>query len=593
MAGTITVEDMAKRLDEWAREGDPFDRDPRTNFGLTDHQRQEPLAKAASIFASFAFMPNRDQEINAGPIVATIDSSRQQLEYLREHDPDTIGAWHDLSSHITDSLAKAMLNDILWFLKYAERHEPYKYARSAIDGYLASYDRFSEMAFEHKSRHLHDVLCRAAELAGVINAPRDRHQAIAERCGTLLENAPPEDHIWPIRVAATLRPEYRPNVLPDLIRDEHARYASHGDAHSRFLSEDLFGIELQIAASNGEKARIRAAAAEVFLREAAIETSPLRALAHLARAEGWVKGATNESEIIRAIEQRKNDLNLGAELKTHNADTSVAAEEIEALRNWVLAPDELVDGLDRAAAYGERSMGDMERLARGVEALMGEYPLRNLISVVHLSRDDFVCCRPTTLEAKRAYNMATEHRMQCEIAAHLWIADSLRKLEARYSATPATMGEALARRGIIGEPEATGFARAFELYWDGDFDSAAHVALPRIESTLRRMSEMVGNIVTFVPADGGCRGYKGLKRVLDDLVPVLGENPAQMLRYMLIDNHAMNLRDNYAHGVRSSDRKVDAAMVLWIAVWLASLQPNARPGGEGSDSDEGHDIGRS
>ena len=159
-------------------------------------------------------------------------------------------------------------------------------------------------------------------------------------------------------------------------------------------------------------------------------------------------------------------------------------------------------------------------------------------------------------------------------AAKLWLEASLDAIRDRYALDPAAITEFVTEHGLVGQFEGEAFGRAFRHYWGGDYDSAANVALPRIESALRNIALGAGVSIITLPQEGRrpkCGGYKQLGAILPLLKSTLGENAVRMLQYLLVDNHGMNLRDNYAHGIQSEDPQTDAAIALWIALWLGCL----------------------
>lgn len=576
MSETINAQQMALLLDEWVADQHPFNPGFAPSFGLSDEQRLEPLVKAAATFAGFAFMGDRDNESYVGPFVPVFDDGPELLTYIKNEHPEAFGQWHDLSTHVGDPFLTAKLQDLLWLVRYDERQQPAQYARDAIESYLRFYDEALSRNFTHKQLHLCHLLSRVAELAKEINAADQFHGPLGERCQAWLESIPVEDHIWPIKVAARLLEQYRPADLRDYIRALHAHYAASGDWQRRTLAEGLFELELAIATTDDERARVREAAAEMFLAEAHLSGQATFTLAHLERAGKWAQGAAGESRLTREINDIRRTLDLSADLKEISIEVPILGHEMRQLREWIVEPDDYRDSLYRLTAFGASWLLDLDGLQDRLRRVRGESCLFDLVSVTHIHRDGFECCGPaTSSEERQQKELAGQHEALAISAAKLWLADGLDAIRVRYALGSSTVVEFVTQHGLVEQVDGEAFGRAFQHYWNGDYDSAANVALPRIESALRGIAHRAGEVIISLPDAGRrkCGGYKPLGAILPRLKDHLGEDAVKMLQLLLVDNHGMNLRNNYAHGIQSEDPQADAAISLWIALWLSFLHP--------------------
>ena len=574
MSETINAQEMARILDEWVADQHPFNLRFPPSFEMTDEQRGEPTAKAAEGFVAFIFMGERDKAAPFGPFVAVLGEIQDLLTNIRNEIPDAFGRWHDLSVHVEDRFLAGKLQDLLWLVRYAERQQPARYARDAIESYMLFYDSALSRDFTGKQLHLCRLLSRAADLAKEISASDQFHPAIGERCQAWLESIPVEDHIWPIKVAARLRELYRPTDLRDYIRALHKHYAASGDWQRRTLAEGLFELELAIATTDDERSRVREAAAEMFLAEAHLSEQATFALVHLERAGEWAQGAAGESRLTREINDIRRTLDLTTDLKEVSVEDAIPAQEVRRLREWIVEPQEFRESLRRLVASTASWLQDVDGLRDRMQSARQETRLIDIIPVRHIRPDGSECCRPTSPEERLEKDMAAQHAALAAFAAKFWLAASLDAIRDRYGLAPAAITEFVAEHGLIGQFEGEAFGRAFRHYWSGDYDAAASIALPRIESALRNIALGAGVSIITLPREGRqpkCGGYKQLGAILPLLKGMLGENAVRMLQYLLVDNHGMNLRDNYAHGIPSEDPQSDAAIALWIALWLGFL----------------------
>ena len=106
-----------------------------------------------------------------------------------------------------------------------------------------------------------------------------------------------------------------------------------------------------------------------------------------------------------------------------------------------------------------------------------------------------------------------------------------------------------------------------ERYLAGDYVSALHVLVPKLEEALRR---------TLQTLDGATTSTRGdMTRVIDleqvlrapKLAELLGEDTIFFLKYLLIEQLGDNLRNDVAHGLmRKSDCTPEAASLVLLAL---------------------------
>lgn len=574
MTETIDTREMARRLDEWVADEHPFNAGFTPSFGLSDEQRREPIVMAAATFASFAFMGDGDKEAYAGPFVPMFGEAPALLDYIKDEHPEALGSWHDFSVYVEDRFLAAKLQDLLWIIRYTGQQSPVQYARDAIENYLRFYDEALSRDFEYKQLHLHHLLLRVVNLAKEIRAADEFHPAVSERCRAWLLDSSEDTYIWPIRVAARLLEPHRPADLHVYIRALHDSYASSEDQQRRTMRDGLFELELEMAATPEERSQLQDAAAEMFLEEAQRSSSPMFALAHLEQASEWSHGAASESRLVNEINDFRRTLDLSADLQEISVEVPIPGHEVRQLRERIIEPDDYRDGLTRLVESVASDLQDLDDLRDRIQQARDEPRLLDLIPVKHIHRDGFECCSPATPEDRQWKELAGQHRMLAISIAKLWLEDSLDAIRVRYALEPSTMVEFVTQHGLVGQVEGEAFGRAFRHYWSGDYDSAAHVALPRIESTLRDIAHRAGEATILPPNTGRrkCGGYKPLGAILPLLKDELGENAVKMLQLLLVDSHGMNLRNSYAHGIPSKDPQADAAITLWLALWLGFLR---------------------
>lgn len=568
MTETVDTREMARLLDEWADAPNPFVPDFQPSFGLSDEQRREPLVQAATDFASFGFRDGNDSKLCIGPFFDVGGTIRDTIDRIQAEHPEAFGWWHDFASLASHPFVAAKLHDLLWLVGYSNKQQPFLYAEAAIVAYLRFYDEVVGRDFEPKEVHLCHLLCRAADLAKQINAADERHGDISKRCQMWLDNSSAKDHTWPIKVASRLRAAYRPPNLGACIQAAHAERAASPNHEVRTRREVLFKLELDMAQTTEEKQRVHTEAAEMFLDEAKRAPSDSMSHRHLRQAEEWAQNATGKADLLRAIKSANSDLDLTSDLQEISGEVAVSHDEIQALRDGVLGADNFALALLRIAMQGETTLLNIADLERDVDKSQKENAFVSLLPTLHMHQDGFECCHPMSDEAKREKAVAGAHKMQSQTDAVLWLKDCLRDIPRKYTLSEPHLAECLTVLGVIDQEDAVIFATAFRHYWNEEYVSCVRVAIPSIEATLRNLAASVGGVVTYRRRDEKCGGYIGVPAALDILEDSIGVNATRMLRFLLIDSHAMNLRDRSAHGIRSQKPDVDAALTLWIVAWL-------------------------
>lgn len=301
-------------------------------------------------------------------------------------------------------------------------------------------------------------------------------------------------------------------------------------------------------------------------------------LAHLERASEWARGAAGESRLTREINDLRRTLDLSADLKKISIKTAIPGQDIRQLREWIIEPPDFRESIRRLVDSTASQLQDIDGLRDPMQSARQKTRLISVLPMRHIHPGGFECCRPTSPEERLEKDMAAQHATLAASIAKLWIEASLDAIRDRYRLTPAAITEFVMEHGLVGQFEGEAFGRAFRHYWGGDYDSAAHVALPHIESAIRQMAAEFGAAIITLPTagpKGRCAGYVTLRRILSGLEDkdALGENAAKMLQYLLVDKHGMNLRNDYAHGIQSETPQTDAAIALWIALWLGCRSP--------------------
>ena len=111
-----------------------------------------------------------------------------------------------------------------------------------------------------------------------------------------------------------------------------------------------------------------------------------------------------------------------------------------------------------------------------------------------------------------------------------------------------------------------------ERYLSGDFVSAMHVLIPQLEDVLRRTLRLLGGSTTSVQGDVTLEINLDLVLSAPELEQLLGEDTIFYLRYLLVEQLGMNLRNRVAHGlIRKSE--CDRPTLALVVMSLLRLVP--------------------
>src|SRR5436190_16318726 len=152
-------------------------------------------------------------------------------------------------------------------------------------------------------------------------------------------------------------------------------------------------------------------------------------------------------------------------------------------------------GLARRLGQRGRSRaagGQPNELDQRIVDLMRQAPLSYLITKAVIGPD-----RATTIF--RAVDEASHQQLaraeQRAYDARLWsllVADLLDAIHSRYGPISGVDLTEFFTTELVPAETAERFARSCELYWQHQYDEAAHVLVPRIESVIREMARRVG-----------------------------------------------------------------------------------------------------
>lgn len=489
--------------------------------------------------------------------------------------PDAdVEIWVEVFDAIDDPRLRARVGDLLWERKQQPR--PDRKARAAGAALL-------ELATDTDWEPMEstDGLVRALELANRVSDEALRERVV-EAIVAAITNELESDYDRPGIPFSLLQPlvalpaAARPSDLEDLINRAEAKYGA--DPYHLETAADL---KAQLVAPEDvpelrrrqvEKWRDEAAKAEGLVRLAFLE----RAL-DVARTHGLREEAKQLRVELGSITEDELDL------KKISSETKLDSDLVEEYISSFVRFENWQGSLTRFGIQGPPG-GEPEQLDSQVLKQMQESPIQFLVTKTVIDPDSGAAIFHATDESTHKKAATAQHRV---LAARVWsvfAVDVLHRFEQKYGRPDHQQLTEFFTSTFIEEAIAERIARAFELWWDGQSDEAAHILVPRIEAIIREVARQLGLPVIREPqADkpGGVRSLGDLLFALEGRLPTAGWHA--YLFSLLTDPLGLNLRNVIAHGMRAGISTKDAALLLHAACYLRLVEPlEAQPGTEKS-----------
>lgn len=486
---------------------------------------------------------------------------------------DVLSLWTGLIDNVSVPAATARLGELL-FARRAPR--PHEYARRAVQAY------FDTVTANDSDRQACTHLMRGWTLARQINDRALENTALEMMTGrvdTLMQGeylAKP-GAVYPLLRVLCLRPS---DTSRREGQREHAgtalRTLALSDSHDHLIEETarLRRSLLDSTSTAEERAEIDLDEISGYCRRADNGPHPAVRLHFLERA---AKVATNrrqfaEADRITALMQDIDPADLG--MKVISTST--------AMPMWI--PESALDPYTQAATWHTGvalfctdpwaptgSVAKNRAMTAGLDKT-----LSRLMPTVLL---DGGLPRTTlsTDEQQDQHDLARTAKISADFYGSL-LAEALDRIALRYG-TPAheDLTTELLELGALDPRLARSLAKGFGYFWARDYEAAAAIIIPKIETAarmlLRELNEPTFKVQISQVKPGGHIQLHPLLQALDKAA--LDEDWAYFLRWLLLGPVGRNLRNDYAHGHLDVVTPTDAALLLRAAALLITAAPIA------------------
>lgn len=580
---------MAKEIDKKAIDALHVALDGATSWSqvrsrLTEHESEEepvPWRAFAFAFGFHLIEHGRDEwrEREQSPFGAMVEwqeGGRFPPRLADVEDVD-VAVWGQVLDEVGDDpIAASRLHDLLWERRAGDK--PVIHAQKAIDAYVAL-SRNEAWSSVWRA----DFLCRAFELARrVSDSTRQGEvtQALVRIANEDLESSDggPGVTLTAIRALTEYPADPDADLVLGLLARAEDRYGadphvadSIADLRARFLTdEEAVGQRRKQI----ERWRVEAAKADGMLRVLWLQHARELAVAHGFR--DLIDDLTSELQTIDP-----EDLDL----KKVSADIEVPSDEVDAFIAQVVGDDSIDRAFARLGAQPPPG-GQPDELRNEVDDEMRRHPLMYLIAH-EVSGGPYNSAIYRALDEKAHRRLAVSHRRA--LSGRLWSVFAARVLDAMHESYGDVPREILTdhfESALISKAIAERFARAVELFWQGEYDECAHILVPRIEAAIRDIARGIGIPVIKLPDGPKPGGVLGLGAILFSLRGRFADPGWQeYLENLLSDPLGINLRNSVSHALTPLIGREDAALLIHAACFLANLGYTQRDLADGGPSD--------
>jgi hypothetical protein len=367
----------------------------------------------------------------------------------------------------------------------------------------------------------------------------------------------------------------RPEALGELLERVRARYQ-----RDPYIVQAATDLQAALHRDDPEQERALHAEAVERFRQAACEASGILRVAHLQHALEIARqhGLRELMDELRVELQEIGPDEL--DLKEVSAEISVPTEQIERLIEEVAGGDGWPDCLDRfAVLYGPPS-GRHDKNLELIQELKTRSPFLFLITRVEFGPEGMTL-RELRTEEEHMEGALAQRERDGIVLWSLIAADALARILERHGEPDEEELSAFFETSLIPADLAEQIVHGIVLFARGGYDDSAHALAPRIERAIREICRRVGLVVSREPIGSEPGGVRPLGHLLAVLEGGVEESWRRYLVNMLTEPLGVNLRNRIAHGLIGEARAYDAALLIHVAAFLRTLQPQGPDGGDG------------
>jgi len=542
----------------------------------------EALRMLSLVFVYDLIPPHDVRRANVGGPYASMQETEEGIYPPRPSEvlEEVRSVWRSARERVEDPIVGARVSDLLYVAEGKAAH---------ADGRRAAQE-LAALARESEREPLSRAACmvRSVEILVELN-DRDALSEILETAEQVVRDLLEQEHPGPpfsvLRALVGLKKDRRPDWLQGLLTRATERFpiGHAGESALSLAAEAASDPERQ---KELRRRQLQLRVDEANASEGLAKAAMLQRAIDLARRFGFTR---EMEELLRQLQDLPRE-DLGFESMEESID--LPTQEIREQVDLIVGSHatDIFEALKRLGDFGPPG-GSHADIDREVEEQVKEHPLLNLFSHsmfgTETSAPTFVA---SSDESKKLMSRGRQRQFHIGFYGQILYAPMLDEAVERHG-RPSR--EDLAQHfatDLIGEVRGERIARAVEFFWDEEYDEAAHVIVPRLESTLRDIARASGIPIVRPAEEGRFTGVLSLNVVLAKLRELYESPWFDYLEALLCDPLATNLRNDIAHGIRKRVGGVEAALLIQAACYLtliraaeSSGEPSPPLGNDGED----------
>jgi hypothetical protein len=368
------------------------------------------------------------------------------------------------------------------------------------------------------------------------------------------------------------------NVSDDEIDDLLIRL--RGEDRDVFFTARVIGEQIvRAAGDDAEKLRLQRELVERWIQEAE-SSDPARRVWHLTTAADAARNfglSDLQAEITVKLQETSIEdhglVRRRVEVPIDQAAAEAYVQEFVDKEDWREALLALLDGIPPS--------GGAPQNRAAADAMPTIAPLAASLPTTLLGADGLPRFTAVTEEDKAALRLSKQELSKIQILGSL-TDEVLRRIGDKWAPIPEDeLTQFLSESPHVRDAVAGSLARAFNYYFNDEFEAATYIATPRIESLVRDLVVLVNEPAYRLQRGRTPGQYAGLGALLPILVEQgMDESWVRYLQTLLSGVTGMNYRNDLLHGFVDDVHSGNAALVLVAALFMTRGMKIEMDGGD-------------
>jgi hypothetical protein len=536
-----------------------------TRLGVTEEERNGVVGLATM---AFQYGTNRDPGGTSSYFTRMFgyENGSQYPPFLTDVPDDLWDLWDRLAGIVTEPLAQARLHDLCFC---GRRENVGDHAREAASGYLRAAaalrtsedDQQKAVIGLRQSEYL-----RRARAIGRLT----RREDVSDDAATAIvaaiksiDETEPFDVGSAIAIADSAVDEELPDSAIDDLLDRLAT-----ETRDIFFTERVIRLQLRRASDDNLREALQRKLVEAWIDEAD-RSDPSRRVWNLTTAGERARdfGLSDlQATITRRLQQTElADHGLVRRRVTVPVDQAQAEAYVQAFVDLPSWRDALL-----ALLVGNPPTGDVARNRMAAEAMVTNAPLASSVPQVLLGGDGLPKVTMTTEEEKREWRLTRCETSQLQVLGSL-TDEILRRIGVKWAPIPEDeLTALLSAEAHASTAGSAALARAFNHYFNCDFEAAAYIAAPQVERIVREAVLAVDEPAYRLQRGNTPGQYAGLGALLPVLLKAgVSESWIRFIQTVLCAPIGMNYRNELLHGFVDDVYSGNAALILLAGLYLS------------------------